>query len=271
MIEDFPKTFMFCNEGNLNEYFYKNIENLISEVIEEDPDYLSRTDESEYLKYLINKYSIRVPHLKFEEMTLWQINRLIPGKWFPQQFVFLDREKKYEKEVYKYSIPFEGDGELFKLRSEGISGGNDASTYIENQYLCFELINFDGNLQVIKDWANNKLGLIKQKYLQLTQKTHEFSFTLEWQAQNAITERKSKITNISEILGVPLKKILNVPEVFSPNESKKQLVVIKPSLNEKTHSPEYVLSDEIYFDILKKIHDIGKNFERHPSTHLGKQ
>lgn len=273
MIEDYPKTFRFCSENGFNEYFSKRKQDLISAVEDEDPDYLSNVEKSEYLEYLSEKYLVKITELKFDEMKFWDVTRLIPGEWFPPH-PFLDRKQKYEKGVIKYQIPFDGDGELFKFKPNENTityGGNCVDVYIEGNNLCLEIIDYFSDLQKIRSLADSKIRLMKEEYSRLIEKIQENNYNLAWQAENAIKIRKKRIVSLVEVLGVPIEKSSNVPEVFSLGEGKTQLVVIKPSLDEKNQSSEYVLGDEIYFDILQKIHDIGKNFERYPSTHEGKE
>ena len=65
---------------------------------------------------------------------------------------------------------------------------------------------------------------------QVAQRINEFNYSLEWQARNDIEQKKSRASSLSQILGVPVKKISNIPDVFSLSETEKQ-IVIKPALD----------------------------------------
>ncbi|MFN0140931.1 MAG: hypothetical protein ACKVQW_12710 [Pyrinomonadaceae bacterium] len=271
--KDSPPMFKFCGEDGLNSYLGNLKLGLSSEVSDADPDYISHVDESEYSKYLTKKYSIDCPNLYFDQPSIWETRRLIPAEWFPPNQFMIEKGEKYEREVVIYRIPFEGNQELFKFKPDEnvITYGSDIiETYIESQHLCFERINFYGDLQKMKGRINSGVGLIQEKYSKLIQRVSEFNWGVEWHANEAIKQRKSRLNSLTEILGVPVKKLSSIPEVFSSNTVEKQ-ILIKPALDEKKQNSEYVLSDEIYSDILQKLYDIGKNFERYPSTHTGKR
>ncbi|MGF7232623.1 hypothetical protein, partial [Arachidicoccus sp.] len=77
--------------------------------------------------------------------------------------------------------------------------------------------------------------------------------------------------NLLSSLGVPIKKKNGIAETFSvPNPKLKEKIIVKPIVYEKDFKPEPALDDNNYQKILKIINDVGKNFERLPSTYKGK-
>jgi len=50
----------------------------------------------------------------------------------------------------------------------------------------------------------------------------------------------------------------------------KKIRVAKPRVHEKGYKPEPTLDQAIYDDIVQVLHDVGKQFERLPSTYSGK-
>ena len=72
-------------------------------------------------------------------------------------------------------------------------------------------------------------------------------------------------------LGVPIKKKDNIPETFSvPMLEVKKEIVLKPDVVEKEFVPEPTLNSDVYEDILITIFEVGKQFERLPSTYSKK-
>jgi len=71
---------------------------------------------------------------------------------------------------------------------------------------------------------------------------------------------------------VPIKKRVDVSETFAvpAKKVKPRITIEKPEVLEKGFKPEPTLNEEIYNDILQIIHDVGKQFERLPSTYSGK-
>lgn len=57
---------------------------------------------------------------------------------------------------------------------------------------------------------------------------------------------------------------------YQPRKVRPKIIVEKPTVREKGFKPEPTLNDGIYSDILRIIHDVGKQFERLPATYTGK-
>jgi hypothetical protein len=89
-----------------------------------------------------------------------------------------------------------------------------------------------------------------------------------------IESRKQQIlkkNNLMASLGFPIKKKEGVAETFSvPNPKLKEKIIVKPIVYESEFKPEPSLDEHNYYKILKIINDVGKNFERLPSTYKGK-
>lgn len=73
-------------------------------------------------------------------------------------------------------------------------------------------------------------------------------------------------------LGVPIKKRENLPQTFAvpTPATRKKISVAKPVVTEKGYRPEPTLEDSTYREILRYLHDWGKQLERMPSTYSGK-
>jgi hypothetical protein len=74
-------------------------------------------------------------------------------------------------------------------------------------------------------------------------------------------------------LGVPVRRAGNTSSTFSVPAKRTKAIAEKPkpTVTEKGYTPEPTLDNTIYNQILKIIHDVGKQFERLPSTYSGKE
>lgn len=74
-------------------------------------------------------------------------------------------------------------------------------------------------------------------------------------------------------LGVPIRKSSDTPVTFSIPAKRTKVIPTKrkPEVTEKGFTPEPTLDDAVYRQILSIIHDVGKQFERLPSTYSGKE
>ncbi len=72
-------------------------------------------------------------------------------------------------------------------------------------------------------------------------------------------------------LGVPIRQAGKTSSTFSVPAQRTKAIAEKPTVTEKGYTPEPTIDSTIYVQILKIIYDIGKQFERLPSTYSGKE
>jgi hypothetical protein len=118
-------------------------------------------------------------------------------------------------------------------------------------------------------------GLVSQNQ-HLTNDLNTFNRSVESIASQAFDARKQQLLKKSGLmaaLGVPIRKTPDTPATFSIPAKRTKVIPTKtkPQVTEKEYIPEPTLDDSIYQQILKIIHDVGKQFERLPSTYAGKE
>lgn len=70
---------------------------------------------------------------------------------------------------------------------------------------------------------------------------------------------------------MPVKKRGDLPETYTiPTPEFRKSVNVEPQVTEVGYKLEPTLPDSVYEDILQTIHDVGKTFERLPSTYRSK-
>ncbi|KOO08786.1 hypothetical protein AKJ18_37830, partial [Vibrio xuii] len=117
---------------------------------------------------------------------------------------------------------------------------------------------------------------ILQQYGNVKAEVERANASLQQHIRNAFNARKQRIQKSSGVLaslGVPIKKSSAASETFSiPSPQKRKKTILnKPSVNEAGFTPEPSLDQSTYTDILKLIHDVGKEFERLRSLYAGKE
>ena len=146
---------------------------------------------------------------------------------------------------------------------------------ITGKEFCFEIINFSDNANaIVKEKDSNIDGIMKQ-CSNLKVEINQFNENLEDTIRNAFKLRKDRILANSGILaslGVPIKKI-SAPKTFAvPDVNKKKKVIVsKPDVKQIGYTPEPSLDESVYQEILKLVHDVGKEFERLPSLYADKE
>lgn len=247
--------------------------NLAKYINNQLDDYILNVNKTELIEHLIGKFSIEPLEILADELNVSTEERMIPAERHPQTYnVYAG--KSYPKDVFTFHLPFTGETDLLKVR---------ASTYsmslpridIERHEITFELINFSMDAQSMKREANGIVQNLVSQNSNLTKDLIDFNTSLEGVTSQLFDTRKAQLLKKADLLsaiGVPVRKSANTPATFTVPAKKTPAIQVKPKPNvaEKGYKPEPALDEIIYRQILKVIHDVGKQFERLPSTYAGK-
>ena len=260
---------------NIREYVSDIDESIKREIISQSGDYILNVNIDDYTNYIYEKNEIDIPQLKFDEVFVDTNEKDIPKNKFPRgDFFFYDDEYgTIKKQVIIYHIPYEGKINLLELIS-GFKNLNDVTIDNYKKCIIIEVINFYDKPEKIKNKFEEKLNYLKTYYQNLKDSLNSYNQSLKPAIKNLIESRKQQLlkqNNFLASLGVPIKEKSNVPTTFSiPKPKLKEKITIKPIVHQKKFKPEPALDEKDYNKILKIINDIGKNFERLPSTYKGK-
>lgn len=138
---------------NLEQKIYNTIQN-------ESENYILNVNETEYIGYLKDEYTLDAPVLHFNEVYAESPREeLIPAEYFPFSFNVV-RGKSYPRPVITFCIPYSGNIKLLKYRpSRWLSVGVE---FLDNgDCLCLDYIQFyDDNIEPIKqEFENDKRRL----------------------------------------------------------------------------------------------------------------
>lgn len=268
------RTINIFAEKSLEDLFQSRINHLISEIEGEKDTYLLNVNEEDYASHLKQRYELENVDLLFDDKSVSSSERYISAELFPFDFVVYTG-KKYKKDVIKYHIPFSGDSYLLRcFPNTHINWSHPVE--MEGNEITFEIINFRNDPEEIKNRSNEITNSISQQLGFVQGEVDGFNSRLDSIIRQHLQARKEKILKKLDILSklnVPLRKNPNVPQTFSIPKSKvqKKLLITKPTVLEKEFHPEPTLDDSVYQSILSVIHDVGKQFERMPSTYKDKE
>lgn len=261
-------------EGNLQNVFGNSARSIENQVNQKSEDYILNVSEVEFAEFLIQNHIIDFPILDFENIYVESYEKDIPAERFPGNYDVYSG-KKYKRDVIVYHIPYSGD--IYILGNRGVSSfsmSGSIAVGVTNNSITTEIINFNSDPEKIKrDFEDSKRYILSDYHI-LKKDCEGFNNEVLDFAKEKIRERKQKIlskNNLLSSLGVPLKKKIGIAETFSiPKPELRKKIIIEPKVYEKGFKPEPTLSNENYLEILKIINDVGKNFERMPSTYSGK-
>jgi hypothetical protein len=263
-------------ERELRDYLEQRKLSVIQSIDNEADDYLLNINESDYIQYKSALAYVEPLQIHEDQIYVSSSEKMISVENFPDSFSFRIREgNSYKKDVIKFHVPFSGNAELLKCSpSSRMIWSMDVASAI--QEFCFEIINFSDDSEVIKEKKDSNLANIMKQLENVTSEVDFYNSGIEFHIKQAFDARKQRILAKSSLLaslGVPIKKAENASPTFSipAPQARKKIVVSKPIVNETGFKPEPTLDEPAYHDILKLIHDVGKEFERLPSLYAGKE
>jgi len=242
--------------------FEKQRSAIEQEIKSQSDDYILNINRDEYIQHLISQYSITPIELFKEELTVSTHEEMIPAENHP-----LD--------VIVYHLPFSGKPELLQVRASSWST-NPPLISVEEGCICFRIINFNLEPAQIKQQSENTIQSIESLTNSLTQDIIKFNASVEQAASQSFDSRKQQLLKKNDMiaaLGVPIKRNDSTLSTFSIPAKRIQAIASKPKpqVSEKGYKPEPTIDDSIYIQILQFIHDVGKQFERLPSTYNDKE
>lgn len=264
------------NEKLLSNVLEAHLKKLEGQVQAETDDYILNVNETEYIDHLTAEFLVDNVELDFEGVSVSTTRKEIPAENFPGGgFTWnVERGQRYLRDVVRYHIPYSGDQGLLACKPS-TSFLSHVEVSIDRQEVCFDIVDFDGNAETIRQRAESNKEHIRQLWENVKNEVAVFNKGLRPRVSRAFQARKDALLKRNDLmasLGVPIKKRENLPQTFAiptPATSKK-LLIAKPSVTEKGYRPEPTLEEGIYREILRYLHDWGKQFERMPSTYQGK-
>lgn len=250
--------------------------NIANEINSQSDNYILNVNVDDYSAHLTQKYSLDILEFHFDNVSVDSIEKDIPGDRFPPyEFMISDTSRTFRKEVFIYHIPYSGNIDLLQLRPNPMTlMSYDAKIDTKQRCVLIEIINFYNDPVRIKSQYSQEVGYLTSNYQNIRNNCTAFNNGLESFIKGSIELRKQQILQKNSLLsslGVPIRKREGVAETFSiPNPRLKEKIIVKPVVHDKNFKPEPALDDSNFQKILKIINDVGKNFERLPSTYKGK-
>ena len=252
--------FRLFGEKELRALLEKSIQSLVHKMRNETDDYVLNVSATTYKEYLLDKYTygsiiLAVHRMHAEASTI----RNARGEVFNS---------------VRYCIPFEGDVALLRYRPSRWK--MRAPTVIaEAGCVCFDVANLHNDAKQIKREADNTVALVETQIENVNRDLVRHRTAVEETVDREFSRRKQEAldrANVLAALGVPIRMRENVPQTFAiPTPKKrKRIGIARPVATEAGFSPEPTLDQAVYEEILRVVHDMGKQFERMPSTYEDK-
>ena len=274
----YKRTFKVLRGGKLSDYLAQNTNSIQSQIAHKPENYILNVNETNYIKYLVDEFTIESINVDFESIFIGSLyEKDIPAERFPPHRFSVRAGESYPKPAVTYYLPYTGNDRLFQYTpSTWIDWTTEV--FLENQCLCFEVFSLWSDIEKVteelKKESQTIIDYIKTQLGYLTSEIERYNDQLPTTAKQLFQEQQQKILDKNQIaaaLGVPVKKREDLSQTYTiPTPKFQKSVNVEPRVTEIGYKPEPTLPDSVYQDILQTIHDVGKVFERLPSTYSSK-
>lgn len=244
---------------------------MLREISSENPNKLLNVNETDFLRYLLEKYQVEPIVFSFDQLEGSYTEKMIRADQHPQDFD-CRFQQAYPRQVFTFHLPFTGDASLLTCQPSRRILWTTKISVCDNE-IRFELINWRDDIAALRREQKEIVERLRQQNEYVTAEVHEFNSSLEGHARRAISERKSQLLRQSQLaqsLNIPIRQSANVPKTFAVPVSPKKIVV-KPPTSSAAHTLHPTIDETTYLSILSIIHETGVGMERLPSTYSRKQ
>lgn len=265
-----PGEFKIFYGEPLDDYVARRVEGLKSKVHGETASYLLNVDETVYIAHLVDTFEIDPLVIHFDQISASSREEMIPAHRFPRDFNVYEG-KSYVRPVVTFHIPVTGETQLLHLRPSAFVMMTHAVRLMDG-CICFDVIDFRSDHEELKRECDRVVQTIRAQAVNVQSQVAAFNTALPHIAKTLLAERQNTLAQRSDTLaklGVPIRKSTSLPTTFAVPTVRKKIAT-KPVVPTQTTAPVPTLEPALYEDILRVIHDMGKVFERLPSTYAGK-
>lgn len=240
---------------------------LLISIREEDEEFLLDVNEEDYISFKYKEGYIEPLYL--DENSLECI--------LDQRDVSIINIS-YKINILRFCIPYSGCIELLTYKMPALDlWKEDIAVIFSNGECSFEIENYDiKDLEQINSIRLDIIEKIKYRFEVINSEVKKYNESLKKEIKRDFKQRKDNILELRKkffSLGISIRKKDNISSTFAiPNpELRKPINVEKPLVENNNFEPEPTLDTKTYKEILKLIHDVGKEFERLPSLYKDKE
>jgi hypothetical protein len=147
------RTFRIFWDRNFDDVQTSLIQGIKARIDNEDQNYLLNVNEADYTAHVVSEFHIAPLVIDFDSVYASFEEKLISADRFPPTFHVFEG-KSYPKQVVRFHLPFSGSASLLQcIPSPRVM--NTIAVHIEDDAICFELINFYDDPERIKREADS--------------------------------------------------------------------------------------------------------------------
>ena len=276
-IKGITRNYLF-DQGILGDVLNSKKIRLKDKIESFNEDYFSKVDEKEFLKDLIQKFSVNPIIFKEDNISRSKLNDIrIDVSHEPGRDV-REGEKVYIKgKSVTISVPYKGDLILLNLRASNFypSGGSRAEVEQDEINVTYEIYGYDDNnkqeaADLINKSFSSDLNIIKRDLEHINNEVDRYSSSLEKFIEEIITNRKKELSidsDLEKLIQFPLRQREEISKPVKLPIKKKEQIKLKKEAPVKA-SKEIIekLALEDYSKIINTIKLMALVMEQSPEA-----
>lgn len=237
-----------------------------------DDDYILNVSEQEYIDYLTEEFYIDCPVVLYDDISIEPRTVLVSSEYLPMRWKIYDDRMELERKIYRLYIPFQGDADLLRFRPNPYSTARWHNICVNYDSLYVDILDIDGDANYVKRECNLYIDTLKSMMNYLENNYSFINKNMPVYIRSLFSNRKKQVMQEHKELvdiGIPIKgkvqqKTYSLPTVhrrFKPTPK-----VTKTIVEHATPT----MADKDYQEVLSALNTVGRNMERLPNTHKGK-
>jgi hypothetical protein len=248
--------------------FFTNLSaEIVREIESKGKEYILGVDENEYIKYLIDKYTLEPLNINFDDE---KVDTPISSKK-----LLRDRfDDSYQSDVYTFTIKYQftGSAVLFRLRPNPCSmTTTEINVHERPNTVSFSFEIYEKNPEEFKRIKEDYFSRAFTNLKNVNAMAINWNDNLMKKVSSSFQEQKAKYKKENDFfVAINVKVNKDTNSLFTTPTLKKKIIPQPTVDKSKEFSSEPTMSKEMYEDVLKVIYDSGKSMERKPDLYKNK-
>lgn len=242
---------------------------LAKEIDSINGDRLLNTSVDDLCNYFEKKYKIEVPTRRTEDIVADQRETKIDVSGDQRRYFSNPGQPFYiNGTTIEISVPFEGDGEAFKVQPTTYTM-SPPRTDIKNNNLIIKIEGTDVTAEHVRNEINRTITEIEGYLVTLRSNAQGLNSQIRSLARSAIEQRRGKLLkdrNLLGNLGFKIKEREGESRTYAAPEVRRKLSPELPPASSIPYKPEPTLANADYEHILSVIQNMVHVMERSPSA-----
>ncbi|MGK2886689.1 MAG: hypothetical protein ACSLE8_18255 [Rhodococcus sp. (in: high G+C Gram-positive bacteria)] len=256
-------TEMLFSNNDLSSVLDATSQAAVAEVQSWDEDQLLAQSETEIVSYLMDKYSVRCPVLKTDEI---EVDEPVDMQ---QQVQGYGRMILVPATRVVVHVPFDGDSEFFKMRPNSFTF-NPPSATVRDAELQFIYEDREFQPEQLRQRLDSEIAEIAKWLTWSREMADAHNERLRAEFQRAVTTRKERLLanrSMASAIGYKIRRRGDATTVSVP--AKRRTLRTEPKRPQTVRSgyePEPALAEADYEEVIRIITASGRQLERVPAT-----